>query len=96
MSSFLSIFDQQKSSFISREIINMMIDLFLYFKNVRTNEVVSNLYVWLENFFNKVWKITYGWSLYLQMEEASVKILGSNWIWSSTKQTKLLSLSQNY
>lgn len=96
MSSFLSIFDQQKSSSISREIIHMMIDLLLYFKNIRTKEVVSNLYVWLENFFNKVWKITYGWSLYLQMEEASVKILGSNWIWSSTKQTKLLSLSQNY
>lgn len=68
---------------------NMMIDLLLHFKNVvRTKEEVSNLYSWLENFFNKVWKITYGWSLYLQIEDASVKILVSNQIWSSTKQTK--------
>lgn len=67
----------------------MMIDLLLYFKNVvRTKEVVLNLSVWLENFFNKVWKITYGWSLYLHMEDASVKTLVSNPIWSSTKQTK--------
>lgn len=96
MSSFLNIFDQHKSSSVSREIINMKIGLLLYFKNVRTKEVVSSLYVWLENFFNKVWKITYGWSLYLQIEDASVKIFGSNWVWSNTKQTKLLSLSQNY
>lgn len=89
MSAFLNVFDQHKSSFILREIINMMTDLLLYFKNVvRTKEVVSNLYVWLENFFKKVWKITYGWSLYLQMEDASVKMLVSNQIWSSTEQTK--------
>lgn len=44
MSSFLNIFDQHKSSSVSREIISMMIDLLLYFKNVRTKKVVSNLY----------------------------------------------------
>lgn len=97
MSSLLNNFDQHKYSFISREIINMMIDLLLYFKNVvSTKEVVSNLYFWLKNFFSKVWKITCGWSLYLQMEDASVKMLVSNQIWSSMKQTKQLSLSQNH
>lgn len=44
MSSFLNIFDQHKSSSVSREIISMMIDLLLCFKNVRTKKVVSNLY----------------------------------------------------
>lgn len=75
----------------------MMIDLLLYFKNfVRTKEMLSNLYVWFKIFFKKVWKISYGWTLYLQMEDASVKILVSKQIWSSREQTKQLSLSQNH
>lgn len=77
--------------------MNMMIDLLLYFKNVvRTEEAISNLYIWLQNFFNKLWKMIYWWSLNLQVEDASVKILVSNQMWSNTKQTKQWSLSQNH